>query len=90
MDRAEILAFIDEVYGPPGQYEAENSGAAEHLADRMRKLRAFVMALPPDRPFALVAAELWLCRDRVWRRRALPGVAQRAATDCSIGTALAA
>ncbi len=54
MTRAEIERFIDEIYGPPGEYEVRES---EHLADKMRALRRCVAALPPDRQFAVVCEE---------------------------------
>lgn len=57
--KAQILDFLDEQYGPPGQYEADNAGQSRaHLAENMRELRAFVAALPEDRRYALCASEL--------------------------------
>jgi hypothetical protein len=57
MTRDEVLAFIDEIYGPPGAYEAQNAGVMEHLADKMRELRRYVAELPADGKFAVVCEE---------------------------------
>lgn len=48
MNRADIEALLAEIYGPLDSYEARYAGTMEHLADRMRELRAFVAALPPE------------------------------------------
>jgi hypothetical protein len=57
MTKTEISAFIQEVYGPAGQYERQNAGPMEHMADKMRAARAFVAALPDDRPAKITADE---------------------------------
>jgi hypothetical protein len=57
--RAQIERFIDDVYGPPGAYEARHDGTVSaHLVPWMRDLRAFVATLSPHGYFSLVAIEL--------------------------------
>jgi len=59
VSKAQILAFIDEQYGPPGMYEADHDGTmSAFLADDMRKLRAFVAALREDQHYVICASEL--------------------------------
>lgn len=55
--RAELEAILTGIYGPPGVYEARNAGPLEHLADKMRALRAFIAAAPPGQVFELAADE---------------------------------
>jgi hypothetical protein len=54
---AEVEALMADVYGPPGAYEGRHDAGMQHLADKMRKLRAFIAALPADREFELKADE---------------------------------
>jgi hypothetical protein len=53
----EIEALLAEIYGPPGDYEARHDGGLTHLADRMRTVRAFIAALPPDQDITIMADE---------------------------------
>lgn len=57
MRRAEVEAFLEEVFGAPGAFEARHTGAMAHLAERMRELRAFVAALPADMWAAVFVSE---------------------------------
>jgi hypothetical protein len=57
VDRAQIQVLMTEVYGPPGTYEARHDDGLKHLADKMRKLRAFIAALPSDQDIVLMADE---------------------------------
>jgi hypothetical protein len=57
VNRAELEVLMDEIYGPAGAYEARHEGDLKHLADKMRKLRAFIAALPADQEFQLKADE---------------------------------
>ena len=54
---AEVEALMAEVYGPPGAYEAYHDIGLQHLADKMRKLRAFIATLPADQDIVLMADE---------------------------------
>ena len=55
--RADVEALFAAICGPPGAYEARHAGELEHLAERLRALRAFVAELPGSGPFTLVGAE---------------------------------
>ena len=55
--KTEINSFLDDVYGPPGEYEQRHGGALQHMAGRMKSLRDFVAELPEDGLFALAADE---------------------------------
>jgi hypothetical protein len=55
MMRPEIEALLAEVYGPEGEYEAKHAGPLEHLANKMRALRAFVAGLPEGNAVTVVA-----------------------------------
>ena len=57
VNRAEIEELMGEVYGSTGIYEAQHDGGLTRLADRMRSVRAFIDALPPDGEFTLTADE---------------------------------
>ncbi len=54
MTRAEIEQFLEEIYGPAGEYEAKEP---EHLAEKMRTLRRVVANLVPGRHYAVVCEE---------------------------------
>jgi hypothetical protein len=56
MTRSEIEALIEEAFGTEGSYEAQYA-VGEHLAARMRALRAFVAALPEGEEFPVMADE---------------------------------
>jgi hypothetical protein len=43
MSRTDIEAALVELLRPVGDFEARHSGVMEHIADRMRRLRAFVL-----------------------------------------------
>lgn len=57
VNRAELEVLMDEIYGPAGAYEARHDGGMQHLADKMRTLRAFIAALPADQEIVLMADE---------------------------------
>lgn len=58
MSKAELLAFLDEVYGDPGEYERRfERGPLRHMAERLKSLRAYVAELPENEQFAVVADE---------------------------------
>jgi hypothetical protein len=57
VNRAEIKELMAEVYGPAGIYEVQHDGGLAHLADRLRSVRAFIAALPPDGEFTVTADE---------------------------------
>jgi hypothetical protein len=55
--RAQLEELLGQVYGAPGIYEARHDARLQHLADKMRKLRAFIAALPADQEIVLMADE---------------------------------
>ena len=57
MTKADIVTFLTELFGAPGQYEARHNGVLQHQADRVRDIWAFVTELPEDEQFAVVADE---------------------------------
>jgi hypothetical protein len=57
VNRAGLEVLMDEIYGTAGAYEARHDGGLKHLADKMRKLRAFIAALPADQDIVLMADE---------------------------------
>jgi hypothetical protein len=57
MTRGEIEALLEEVFGPKGAYEAQNAGPLEHMAEKMRELRAYVAALPEREEIIVTADE---------------------------------
>jgi hypothetical protein len=57
MTKADIVTFMAELFGAPGQYEARHDGVLQHQADRVRDIWAFVTELPEDEQFAVVADE---------------------------------
>jgi hypothetical protein len=57
VNRAELEVLMDEIYGPAGAYEARHDGGLKHLADKMRKLRAFIDAAPTGQAFQVWADE---------------------------------
>jgi hypothetical protein len=54
--RAEILAFMDELYANDPTYSPPT--AFPHLLESLEELRGFVKGLDPNETYALVASEL--------------------------------
>lgn len=56
VSKAQILAFIAEIYGGDPTYEDPNN--TPHLYEQMQKLQDYLASLAEDRLYALVGAEL--------------------------------
>ena len=56
MTRAELEALLEECFGAPGRYEMHYDDE-HHLAQKMRRLRAFVGSLPSGQEVEVWADE---------------------------------